>query len=248
MKVIRPAYLAEPSRLRRAGLGLATLGGGLIAAVALPLVASLSPVAVGVAGLFAALGLGVGTAWLWRALRPDPERRLLRDLESVLGATLDDAYTLILRPRLPDKGRGLAAVLVGPAGVRVLTARDWHGRYRVRGRAWHYDAGRLHGWIPCRTNPSFDSASATERVARWAADTGMPNLAIGGAVAFPNPRSRIVLEEPEDEIITADNVPWWANRIGRVQRLDAASAARFVAAVLDAGEADSPKSAEREAA
>lgn len=160
----------------------------------------------------------------------------MRDLEALLGDAFDDAYTLILGPRLPMSGRGMAALLVGPAGIRVLTARDWHGRYRVRGRGWQYDGGRRHGWVACRTNPSFDLAGAIERVSRWAEQAGMPNLPIGGAVAFPNARSRIVLEEPSDEIVTTENVPWWANRIGRAQRLDPASATRFVEAVLDAGE------------
>jgi hypothetical protein len=29
-------------------------------------------------------------------------------------------------------------------------------------------------------------------------------------------------------------VPWWANRIGRVQRMDGSATNRFVSAVLDA--------------
>jgi len=47
-----------------------------------------------------------------------------------------------------------------------------------------------------------------------------------------------VLEEPAGEIVTTDNAPWWAQSIGRVQRLDAHRAARFVEAVLSAAEAE----------
>jgi hypothetical protein len=36
------------------------------------------------------------------------------------------------------------------------------------------------------------------------------------AVAFPRPESVVVLEEPDIEVITHDNAPWWAQRIGRV--------------------------------
>jgi hypothetical protein len=46
----------------------------------------------------------------------------------------------------------------------------------------------------------------------------------------------VLLEEPDDEIVTVNNAPWWANAIGRVRRLDPASAARFVEVVLDAAE------------
>jgi len=55
-------------------------------------------------------------------------------------------------------------------------------------------------------------------------------------VAFPLKRSRVVLEEPEDEIVTSDNGPWWGNAIGRARRLDEQTGAGFLAAVLDAAE------------
>ena len=61
-------------------------------------------------------------------------------------------------------------------------------------------------------------------------------LPIRPAVVFPRRHSQIVLEEPEDEIVTADNAPWWANSIGRVRRMDASEVARLVEAVLDAAE------------
>jgi hypothetical protein len=120
--------------------------------------------------------------------------------------------------------------------VRVLVARDWEGRYRVRGRGWEFDARSGQGWIPCRTNPSFDAAAQAEAVAGWARRAGLPLPAVSGAIIFPFRASRIVLEEPGDEVVTSDNVPWWANRIGRVQRIDAATSARFVSAVLSAAD------------
>jgi hypothetical protein len=64
---------------------------------------------------------------------------------------------------------------------------------------------------------------------------------IEAAIAFPSRRSHLVLEEPEVEVITAENAPWWANGIGRVQRMDAARVVAFAEAVMDA----SRKQAER---
>ena len=46
---------------------------------------------------------------------------------------------------------------------------------------------------------------------------------------------------PDVEVITAENAPWWANRIGRVQRMDAARVVAFAEAVMDT----SRKQAER---
>ncbi len=85
----------------------------------------------------------------------------------------------------------LDGLLVGPAGVRALTVRDWEGRYRVRGRLWEFHAGKRRGWIRCRTNPSYDAVALGEGVGRWAVEAGLPHVPVRGAVAFPLKRSRI---------------------------------------------------------
>ena len=237
MRVIRPAGLA--ARTRRRGLLLAgsMLATGLLA-VELALLASGATVAAtGLMASAGAVGVGVGSAWLLRVIGPNRRRSAFDLLQHMLEPAFDDDYTLVLAPPLPVReGRRLDGLLVGPAGVRALTVRDWEGRYRVHGRLWEFDAGR-RGWIKCRTNPSFDAARLGEGVSRWASDVGVPNLPVRGAVAFPLKHSRIVLEEPEDEIVTTDNAPWWANAIGRVRRLDPAAGEAFVAAVLDAADA-----------
>jgi hypothetical protein len=235
MRVIRPAALARRGRRRSIILGLCMLAAGLLAAE-LALAGAGAPLAAqGVMAVIAALGLGVGVAWLHRVVWPRPSAAQL--LASLLAPAFDDDYTLILSPQLPIRdGRRLDGLLIGDAGVRALTVRDWDGRYRVRGRVWEFDAGRRRGWIRCRTNPSFDAVTLGEGVARWAGERGIVNVPARGAVAFPLKSSRIVLEEPTDEIITADNAPWWANSIGRVRRLDPATGAALIEAVLDAAD------------
>ena len=106
------------------------------------------------------------------------------------------------------------AVLVGPAAVRAMLVRDWDGHYRVRGRGWEYDTHGRRGWIACRTNPSFEGQRIADALARWAAAEDLPpNLPIAPAIVFPRSHSRIVLEEPDDEVVTPDNAPWWAQRV-----------------------------------
>ena len=237
MRVIRPAALAPHRRRRPLLLALSMLCTGVLA-MELALVADGATVAAtGVMASAAAIGLGVGVAWLVRLLAPNRMRTAAELLESLLKPIFDDTYALILSPRLPirDIAR-LDGILIGPAGVRVLTVRDWDGRYRIRGRGWEFHAGRRRGWISCRTNPSFDAVKLADGVARWATEAGMPHVPVRGAVAFPLRRSRVVLEEPDDEIVTAENGPWWGNSIGRARRLDPASGAAFLAAVLDAAE------------
>lgn len=199
-------------------------------------------------GIAAALGIGIGLAWLIRALSHGPNE-LGDDLVRLLMAAFDDTYVLILSPRLPDVPSDLAALLAGPAGVRALVVRRWRGRYRVRGRRWEYDTKSRKGWIPCRTNPSFDSDNVAEAVARWARTAiDEPSLPVAPAVAFPRPWSVIILEEPEGEIVTTDNAPWWAQSIGRVQKMDQQRVARFVQGVVDAvdtGQQPAPSAAPR---
>ncbi len=236
MRVIRPAV---PNRRPAALLALGLVVAG---AVALTLVLTAhrpSTAFAGTLAMVAAVGLGVGGAWLARVIVAMRSRSAADLLERLLAPAFDDSYTLVLRPRLPIRdAHRLDGLLIGPAGVRALTVRDWEGRYRVRGRRWEFDSGGRNGWIPCRTNPGFDAAALADGVNRWAAGVGLMNTTARGVAVFPLGRSRVVLEEPEDEIVTSANGPWWANAIGRRRHLDPAASARLLAEVLDASETD----------
>jgi hypothetical protein len=242
MRVIRPEALSGAARRRPLLLSLSMLAAGALALELTVISPPGSTTGAAVGAGAAAIGLGIGAAWLLRVLRPDRARQAGGALAALLTPTFDDTYALIVAPRLAvrDAAR-LDGILVGPAGVRVLTVRDWEGQYRVRGRVWEFDANR-RGWVRCRTNPSYDATSLSDGVARWARDAGLPELPIKPAIVFPQNHSRIVLEEPEDEVVTTDNAPWWANSIGRVRRLDSPMAAHFIEAVLDAAEPDRPLS------
>jgi hypothetical protein len=236
MRLIRPAPRRDE---RRAAvlMSLAMLAVGLVAIGLMALLPGDRMSGLAMLGIAAALGIGIGLAWLIRALSSEP-RQLDDDLVRLLAPAFDDTYVLILSPRLPDVPSELAGLLVGPAGVRALLVRRWRGRYRVRGRRWEYDTKSRKGWIPCRTNPSFTGDAVAEAVARWARTAvDEPSLPIAPAVAFPRPWSVIILEEPESEVVTTDNAPWWAQSIGRVQKMDQHRVAHFVQGVVDAVEA-----------
>jgi hypothetical protein len=218
-------------------LAMVVVGGSALVLMAILPTGRVAPIAL--LGLSASLGLGVGAAMTWRAVARLRRRReqISDDLGRMLAPTLDDSYTLVLAPRLPGVPDDLAGLLVGPAGVKAFVARRWHGRYRVRGRGWEYDTRSRAGWIPTLTNPSFDADAVAAAVARWTR-TALDDQAfpISPAVAFPRSFSTVVLEEPAGEVVTADNAPWWAQSIGRVQRLDPRRGALFVEAVLNASE------------
>lgn len=236
MRVIRPRSLSTSERRRSLALAAAMLATGTLAGAMILLGVGGAPIA-GVLAAVAALGIGVGGAWLARVLRPSRSREIVSRLGDLLMPAFDDDYTLLLAPRLPIRDtERLDGILIGPGGVRIITARGWHGRYRVRGRTWEFDAGGRRGWIRCRTNPSFDAGGLASGFVRWAADRGFADLPLEPTLAFPLPRSRVVLEEPETEVVTSDNAPWWANRIGRVKRLDESVGLRLAAAIIEEAE------------
>ena len=238
MRLIHPS-MARSFRDNLLLVALAMLVVGGIAVIIMGLLPPARVAPIALLGLSAALGLGVGAGMAWQVVARARRRReeMGDDLGRMLARTLDDSYTLVLAPRLPGVPDDLAALLVGPAGVKAFIARRWDGRYRVRGRGWEYDTRSRAGWIPTMTNPSFDADAVAAAVARWTRSTlGDQAIAISPAVAFPGSYSTVVLEEPIGEVVTKDNAPWWAQRIGRVQRLDPRRAASFVEEVLRASE------------
>lgn len=248
--------LIRPARVRRyngnaLSLGLAMLVVGGVAVLLMAFLPANRVAPIALLALSAALALGIGGAMAVRSVTNARRVKVgfSEDLARLLAPAFDDAYTLVLAPRLPGVPNDLAALLVGPPGVRALIARRWRGHYRVRGRGWEFDTHSRAGWIPTLTNPSFDADTVAAAVARWSQD-GFDDqtIAITPAIAFPRSHSSVVLEEPDSEIVTTDNAPWWAQSIGRVQRLDAVRAARFVEAVLAASEVEAKDRARATAA
>ncbi len=241
MRLIRPMDTRRAAR-STVILALLMLIVGCTALALMSIIPTSRPAPIALLALSAALGLGVGCAISLRAFSAGRRRTKERgdDLVRLLAPAFDDSYVLIVSPRLPGVPGDLAALLVGPPGVRALIARRWHGSYRVRGRGWDYDTRTRAGWVPCITNPSFDARTVVQAVTRWAGTT-LPEapIPVAGTIAFPRQHSRVVLEEPDLEVVTTDNAPWWAQLIGRVQRMDGQRVGRFVEAVLEAGKAES---------
>src|SRR5687767_2658447 len=134
MRVIRPRALCTSARRRPILLAVSMLVTGVLA-MELTLLAGNSTSGAAPGARPAAIAPAIGAAWLGRVMRPNRSRQLTGAMANLLGDTFDDSYALIVAPRLAvrDASR-LDGILVGPAGVRVITVRDWVGRYRVRGR------------------------------------------------------------------------------------------------------------------
>ncbi len=245
MRLIHPAGARQnPDHALAVSLAMLLVGGTSLVLMGLLPPTRTGPIAL--MSLSAALALGVGSAMVARGVFDIRHRReeMGYDLGRLLAPAFDDSYVLVLAPRLPEVSNDLTALLVGPSGVRAIIARRWEGRFRVRGRGWEVDTHSRDGWIPTPSNPSFDADTVSEAVARWTQATiHDPTVSITPAIVFPKRYSTVVLEEPLGEVVTTDNAPWWAQRIGRVQRLDPKRAARFVEAVLSASETEASRPA-----
>ena len=99
MRVIRPKALSPTSRRRPILLAVSMLVTGVLA-VELTLLATTTPTGAAIGGATAAVALGVGAAWLIRVLRPSRSRQLTSAMEALLSTTFDDAYALVVAPRL----------------------------------------------------------------------------------------------------------------------------------------------------
>jgi hypothetical protein len=169
-------------------------------------------------------------------LRSSDEDRAARNdaraLEGLLKPVLDDSYVLILSPQIPGVDGALRGLLVGPGGVRALLVRRWNGHFRQRGRMWEYNArGRL-GWIPCRTDPTRDGRLVLDQLSEWMRDALGTVLPLEATIAFPDRTSHVELtNDPEIEVVTRDNAPWWANSLAKARRMDERSAGRLLVAL-----------------
>lgn len=170
--------------------------------------------------------------WLWANRQDRSAEADGRAIEKLLAPVLDDSYVLVVAPHIPGVDRGLHALLIGPSGVRAVLVRHWNGHFRQRGRAWEYDTRGRRGWVPCRTDPTRDARRIVDQVGRWMTDVLGTKLPIEAVIAFPDRESRIELtNDPVTEVVSLDNAPWWANRIGRVRQLDGRSAGRLLEAL-----------------
>jgi len=176
---------------------------------------------------------------LRRALRPGGSAGAVhpdaRDLELLLAPVLDDGYVLVVSPRLPGVDHDLRAMLVGPAGVRAMLVRRWHGQFRQRGRAWEFNARGRRGWIPTRTDPTHDARRVADQVGRWMDAALGTRVAVEGVIAFPDRTSQIqLMDDPLTEVVTVHNAQAWARDLATVRQLDGRAAGRLLEAVLSA--------------
>ncbi|MDQ3808738.1 MAG: hypothetical protein M3336_00435 [Chloroflexota bacterium] len=104
---------------------------------------------------------------------------------------LDDRYKLyaFLSSSLPDY------ILVSPAGVQVLVARQEAGEVACVRDQWRKKGGRLGALFGAGVgNPSADAARQLQQIQRMLSAAGLEGVPTSGLIVFTNPRAQLRVE------------------------------------------------------
>ena len=124
MRLIQPARLRRFSGRAAMAMMMLIVGTAAMALLMSGRAGHVAPTAMLVVS--AALGLSVGATIGIRAFLESRRRtqELGDDIARLLAPLFDNQYLLILSPRLPGVPDDLAALLVGPPGVRAVSRGD----------------------------------------------------------------------------------------------------------------------------
>jgi hypothetical protein len=121
-----------------------------------------------------------------------------------LGKGLANDYTLLRNVLIPGTGLIASMILVGPQGVRAITASPLRGVYRAKGEEWLVQtAGGFR-----KSNPNLQHMAVTtaEVILHYLRDRGYSLPEVEAVLAFSNPRAHVDAAHPNARIVQADGV------------------------------------------
>jgi hypothetical protein len=123
-------------------------------------------------------------------------------------APFSDKYVLIHYPKLGEKV--VEHLLVHPGGVLVITARELAGDVSVHGNRWRLGGSPLRRLFrfsgPQLGRPAEETRKSIETVEQYLNEHQL-EVDVDGAVVFVNPRANLEVEDPEFDVLTADDLP-----------------------------------------
>lgn len=123
-------------------------------------------------------------------------------------APFSDKYVLIHYPMLGAKV--IEHLLVHPGGVLVITAKELAGDVSVRGNRWRIGGSPLRRLFrfsgPQLGRPAEETRKSLDIVDQYLTEHQF-EVDLDGAVVFVNPRADLDVEDPEFDVLTADELP-----------------------------------------
>ncbi len=156
-----------------------------------------------------------------------------------LGKGLSNDYTLLRNVLIPGTGLIASMILVGPQGVRTLTASPIGGVFRAKGDEWL--AQTSGGFRKSHPNLQQTAITTSEVVLKYLHDQGYGLPEVEAVLIFTNPRAHVDAASPRARIVMADAVEHFASNLQRTEPImDADDVKVVVEAILH------PKQAEPE--
>ena len=122
-----------------------------------------------------------------------------------LRQNLDGTWTFFRNLTLPGRNRAdIDGVLVGPAGVWALEAKNFSGEYRNFGEHWEVKAGKR--WKLFKKSPSRQARNNAIRLAEFLRADGIKQF-INPAVVWLNRVRPPIVEHPQVPVWTWDRLP-----------------------------------------
>ena len=143
-----------------------------------------------------------------------------------LGKSLSNDYTLLRNILIPSTGLIASMILVGPQGVRTLTASAIGGVYRAKGDEWL--AQTSGGFRKSHPNLQLLAVSTSEALLKYLHDQGYGLPEVEPVLIFINPRAHVDAANPRARIVLADAVEHFASNMQRVQAIMDADDVRMV--------------------
>jgi hypothetical protein len=121
-----------------------------------------------------------------------------------LGKGLANDYTLLRNVLIPGTGLIASMILVGPQGVRAITASPLRGVYRAKGEEWLVQSAG--GFRNSNPNLQHMAVTTAEVILRYLHERGYSLPEVEPVLAFSNPRAHVDAAHPNARIVQADGV------------------------------------------
>jgi hypothetical protein len=148
-----------------------------------------------------------------------------------LGKSLPNEYTLLRNVLIPGTGLIASMILIGPQGVRTLTASPIGGVYRAKADEWLVQASG--GFRKSHPNLQQLALNTSEIVLKYLRDQGYALPEVEAVLIFSNPRAHVDAAAPRARIVLADAIEHFAANLRQAQAImDAEDVKVVVEAIL----------------
>lgn len=149
---------------------------------------------------------------------------------ALLERNLDNGYTLLCNHTLPGTELMFPLILVGPAGVFVLTVLNERGLFRAKGEEWAIIQGERI--IAVRINPLKRTLQYAAALQKYLEKQGLTQVKVEGVLLAANPGLQVESVRPAVRVVMFDALDRFAISVAQARPVLVPSQAQQVVARL----------------